>query len=185
MSLKFIGNYLNNIKLKYKSIQQANSCPFPLRIIGQELADNKIDTIYTVQIVGKNLISKVYAAELINDKQLLNALSPYDLLNFLNISKKEVVYKKDNIILFPCRARYKIISKSYNRVIQQTIYTIEISQTNNTIQKKFTALEIVNNSLILGKLSPQETYDLGFTVGSEIVLKEINKLSEIRNSILN
>lgn len=176
MSLKFIENYINNFKLKYKSIQQASSCPFPLRIIGQEPADINGDTIYTVQIVGKNLVSKIHATEFFNDKQLLNALSPYDLLQFLNISNKQIAYKRDNIIIFPSRARCKMIAKNYDRVIQQTIFTIEISQANKIIHKKFTALEIVNNPLVLEKLSSEETYDLGFTVGSETILKEMQKL---------
>ena len=181
LSLKFIGNYVNALKLKYKSIQQASSCPFPLRIIGQELAHSNGETIYTIQIVGKNLISKLYAAELFNDKKLLSALSPYDLLHFLNTYNKKIAYKKDNVIIFPCRARYKIISKSYDRVIQQTIFIIEVIQANNTMQKKYTGIEIVNNPLIIEKLNSKETYDLGFTVGSEVILKEIHKLSQLNN----
>ncbi len=182
LTLKFIANYVNALKLKYKSIQQANSRPFPLRIIGRELAPSNKDTIYTVQIVGKNLVSKVCATELFKDKQLLNSLSPCDLLLILNISNKKNSYKKKNIIIFPCHSRYKIISKSYNRVIQQTIFTIEISKLSGNIHKKLTALEIVNNPLILEKLSPQETYDLGFTIGSETIINEIQKLYRLNNA---
>lgn len=173
--LKFIGNYIKTIKLKYKSIKQANSCPFPLRIIGQELA--KQDTVYTVQIAGKNLIFKLCAEELFNDNQLLKGLSPYDLLKVLNNSKKKTFYNNNNLIIFPCRTQYKMIAKSYDHVSQQSIFTLELTQANNVTQKRFTALEILNNPLILGKLSYQETYDLGFTIGSEAILKEVQKLT--------
>ena len=181
MSLNFIGRYIVKLKLKYKSIQQVNSCPFPLRIIGQERGNR--DIIYTVQIVGKNLISKLCATELFNDKRLLNALSPYDLLLLLNVSNKKIYHKKENIILFPCPSRYRIISKSYNHIIQQTIFTMEISKTDGKIQKKFTGLEIVNNPLILEKLNAEETYDLGFTIGSETIINEIHKLYRLNNPI--
>ncbi|WP_218814251.1 hypothetical protein [Rickettsiella endosymbiont of Dermanyssus gallinae] len=173
--LKFIGNYINTIKLKYKSIQQAKSYPFPLRIISQELANK--DTVYTVQIVGKNLVFKLCATELFNDNQLLQRLSPFDLLNILNSSNKKTFYKKNNLIIFPCRVHYKIIAKSYDHARQQSIFILEITQANNVIQKKFTALEIVKAPFMLEKLSSQEIYDLGFTIGSETILEEIHKLT--------
>jgi hypothetical protein len=112
----------------------------------------------------------------LNDNQLLKELPPYDLIKILSNSNKKID-KKDNLILFPCRSHYKIMAKSYDHINQQTIFTIEITRANNTIQKKLTALEILKNPLILEKLSHQETYDLGFTVGSEAILKEVQKLA--------
>ena len=154
---------------------------FPLRIVGQALYPKNKDVIYIMQIVGKNIVSKVHAAELFKDKQLLNSLSPYDLLYILNISNKQNFSKKNNFLLFPCPVHYRMVSKSYDHITQQTIFTVEIIHSDKTIQKKLTALEIVNNPLIVGKLSPQETYDLGFTVGSETILKEIHKLVLLKN----
>ena len=124
----------------------------------------------------------MHATELFQDKRLLNSLSPYDLLYILNISNKQTFGKKDNFLIFPCRIHYKMVSKSYDRITQQTIFTIEIIHSNKIIQKKLTALEIVSNPLILGALNSQETYDLGFTVGSETILKEINKLVHFKNN---
>ena len=173
--LKFIRRCINAIKLKYKSIQQVNSCPFSLRIIGQELSNK--NTVYTVQIVGKNLVFKLCAAELFNDNQLLQGLSPFDLLKILNSANKKTFSKKNNLLIFPCHIHYKMIAKGYDHTSQQSIFTIEMTQANNVILKKFTALEILNNPLILEKLSYQETYDLGFTVGSEAILKEVQKLT--------
>jgi hypothetical protein len=46
-------------------------------------------------------------------------------------------------------------------------------------QKKLTALEIANNPLILEKLTPQEIYDLGYTVGLETILREILYLANL------
>lgn len=176
MNIKFIKRSINALKLKYKSIQKSSSS-FPLRIIDKELSPKNGDVIYTLQIVGKNIISKVCATELFNDKYLLDALSPYSLLKFLNITNKQLFYKKDNLLIFPCRVNYKILSQSYDHVAQQTVFTIEIIRENETIYKKYTALDIVNNPLLLEKLNPKETYELGFAVGSEAVLKEMLKLA--------
>ncbi len=140
------------------------------------------DTIYIIQVVGKNLVSKIYATKLFKDKQLLNALSPYDLLHILNISNKKNIDKKDKLLIFPSRAHYKLVSKSYDHNTQQTIFTLAITQPSKTTQKKLTAFEIISNPLILAKLSSQETYDLGFTVGSETILKEIYKLAHLKNN---
>ena len=83
------------------------------------------------------------------------------------------------MILFPCKAYYKLVAKSYNHMLQKTFFTLEITRANKTTQKKLAALEIANNPLILEKLTPQETYDLGFTVGSETILKEILHLASL------
>ncbi|BBB14610.1 hypothetical protein RVIR1_00680 [Candidatus Rickettsiella viridis] len=130
-----------------------------------------------MQIVGKNSVFRLCAAELFNDHQLLQGLSPYDLLKILSNSNKKNFHNNNNLIIFPCRAQYKMIAKHYDHSSQQTIFTIEITQATNVIQKQFTALEILNNPLVLEKLSYQETYDLGFTVGSEAILKEVQKLT--------
>ena len=83
------------------------------------------------------------------------------------------------MILFPCKAYYRLIAKSYNHVLQKTFFILEITRADKITQKKLAALEIANNPLILEKLTPQETYDLGFTVGSEMILKEILYLATL------
>jgi hypothetical protein len=182
LNLKLIGNYIKNVKLKYKSIQQVSSRSYPFRIIAQELVRGNTDIIYILQIVGKNLVSKVYAAELFNDKQLLNALSPYDLLLFLNSFNKKIVCRKGNLLIFPCSSHYKLVSRQYDHFTQQTIFTIEIVQSGKTVQKKLTALQIVNNPFLLERLSAKETYEIGFTIGSETILKEIHQLMSFKGN---
>lgn len=179
MDFKYVENYISTIKAKYKLLKKANDIPFSLRIIDEEVCKKTGETLFTLQLVGKNLVSKLYAANLSNDKKLLKALSPIDLLKILNNSNKKFLQQKENIILFPCQASYKLIVKSYNHILQQTIFTLEIMRANKITQKKLTALEIANNPLILEKLTPQETYDLGYTVGSEAILREILYLAKL------
>lgn len=179
LNFKHVGNYISTIKAKYQSLQKANSHPFSLRIINEEICTKSGKTLFTIQLVGKNLISKLYAAEISSDRKLLKSLSPVDLLRILNISNQQFLCKRDDIILFPCDAYYRLVAKSYSHTLQQTIFTLEISRRNKTIQSKLTALEIINSPLILEKLNPQEIYDLGFTVGSENVLKEILHIANL------
>lgn len=179
MNFKYVENTISTIKAKYKSLQKANAHPFALRIIDEEVCIKNGETIFTLQLVRKNLISKLYTKEIIDDKKLLKLLSPIDLLKILNASNKKLLHKKNNIILFPCQAYYKLIAKNYNHILQQTIFVLEITRANKVTQKKLTALEIANNPLILEKLTPQETYDLGYTVGSEMILKEILHLANL------
>jgi hypothetical protein len=159
-------------------LQKANAYPFSLRIIDEEINTSE-ETIFTLQLVGKNIISKLYAKDISNDKKLLKCFSPLDLLKILNASNRKLIQKRGNIILFPCRAYYKLIAKNYNHTIQQTIFILEISHANQVTKKRLTALEIANNPLILEKLSPQEIYDLGYTVGSETILREILYLANL------
>lgn len=173
LNFKHVENYISTIKAKYKSLQKANAHPFALRIIDEEVCTKNGETLFTLQLVGKNLISKLYTNEITSDKKLLKALSPIDLLKILNSSNKKILNSKENIIIFPCQAYYKLIDKNYNHILQQTIFTLEITRINTITQKKLSALDIANNPLVLEKLSSQEIYDLGYTVGSETILKEI------------
>jgi hypothetical protein len=179
LDFKYVENYISTIKAKYKSLQKANAHPFSLRIIDEEICTKNGETIFTLQLVGKNLVSKLYARDISNDKKLLKSLSPIDLLKILNTSNKKFLHKRENIILFPCQAYYKLITKNYNHILQQTIFTLEITRVNKITRKKLTALEIANNPLILEKLTPQEIYDLGYTVGSETILREILYLASL------
>ncbi|MGC1854785.1 MAG: hypothetical protein WA659_05380 [Candidatus Aquirickettsiella sp.] len=179
LDFKYVENYISSIKEKYKSLQKANACPFSLRIIDEEVCIENGETLFTLQLIGKNLISKLYASDISNDKKLLKSLSPIDLLKILNTSNKKFLHKRENIILFPCQAYYKLTAKNYNHILQQTIFTLEITRATKITQKKLTALEIAKNPLILEKLTPQEIYDLGYTVGSEAILKEIIYLAKL------
>lgn len=179
MDFKYVENYISHIKEKYKLLQKANACPFALRIIDEEVCTENGETLFTLQLIGKNLISKLYASEISSDKKLLKSLSPIDLLKILNTSNKKFLHKRENIILFPCQAYYKLTAKNYNHILQQTIFTLEITRATKITQKKLPALEIANNPLILEKLTPQEIYDLGYTVGSETILREILYLANL------
>lgn len=179
MNFKHVENYISIIKAKYKSLQKANAHPFSFRIIDEEVCTKNGETLFTLQLVGKNLISKLFATEISNDKKLLKSLSPIDLLKILNSSNKKILHKKKNIVLFPCQADYKLIAKNYNPILQQTIFTLEITHPSKIIQKRLTALEIANNPIILEKLTSQEIYDLGYTVGSETILREILYLANL------
>lgn len=179
MDFKYVENYISTIKEKYKSLQRANAHPFALRIIDEEVGTKNSETLFTLQLVGKNLISKLYIKEITSDKRLLKSLSPIDLLKILHSSNKNLLKKRENIIFFPCQTYYKLLAKNYNSILQKTVFTLEITHINKTTRKKLSAFEIANNPLILEKLTPQEIYELGYTVGSEAILKEILSLAKL------
>jgi hypothetical protein len=120
LNFKYVENTISAIKLKYKSLQKASSHPYSLRIINEEICAKNGETLFTLQITGKNLVSKLYATDISHDKKLLKSLSPIDLLKILNTYNKNYLFKKDNMILFPCKAYYRLIAKSYNHVLQKT-----------------------------------------------------------------
>lgn len=93
MDFKYVENYFSTIKAKYKLLQKANAHPFALRIVDEESSTNG-ETIFTLQLVGKNLVSKLSAKDISNDKELLKSLSPIDLLKILNISNKKFLQKR-------------------------------------------------------------------------------------------
>ncbi len=182
MNFKYVENYISIIKARYKSLQKANAYPFAFRIIDEEISAKNGKFLFILQLVGKNLISKLSINEITGDKQLLKSLSPTDLLkilNSLNKKKKKLLKKNENVIPFPCQTYYKLIAKNYNSIRQKTIFTLEITHANKITQKKIPAFEIANNPLILEKLTPQEIYELGYTVGSEAILRKILSLPKL------
>ena len=88
MNFKYVENTISAIKLKYKSLQKASSHPYSLRIINEEICAKNGETLFTLQIIGKNLVSKLYATDIKKNKKLLKSLSPIDLLKILNTYNK-------------------------------------------------------------------------------------------------
>lgn len=110
MSFKYVENTISTIKAKYKMLQKANAHPFSLRIIDEEINVNG-DTIFTLQLVGKNLVSKLHAKDISSDKKLLKSFSPLDLLKILNALNKKFLKKGGTLFFFHVKPIINLLLK--------------------------------------------------------------------------
>ena len=163
----FLMSLLNKVIKEYKTLLNHARRSKPLKIVDIfSLSPIPGETQFIIQITHKNCVAHLSAAEIIKENYDLNDFSEFHaemirqaaqgkLIEFLKITEKE--------------PRYKIISKRFDVKLQQYIFTIEA---NDNIFFDSTAEELSRNKNILSNIGIQDIYDIGYTQGSESVLKE-------------
>jgi hypothetical protein len=158
---------LNKVIKEYKLLWELTRKTKALKIVEIiEISSVPGETQFTIQIVNKNCVLNLSAAEIINNNYNLNDFSDFHaemirhaargkLIEFLRLSDQE--------------PRYKIISKKLDRESQQYIFTIE---TEGNIRFERTAEELSYDKDILLNMNTEDVYNVGFTQGSESVLRE-------------
>ncbi|TAK73456.1 MAG: hypothetical protein EPO11_08430 [Gammaproteobacteria bacterium] len=86
---------------------------------------------------------------------------------------------KGEKIILAVEPEYKILSKKFNRDIRQYVFTIKKAE----IQFDRTANELALDKSILFSLPSEDIYDVGYTHGSEAVLKERVALLETKRKL--
>jgi hypothetical protein len=164
----FLTALLNKVINEYKNLLEHVRGSKPLRIIEIETLSNiPGDSKFTIQVRNKNSIAKLTAAEIISKGYSLNEFNDFHaemirqaalgkLINFL--------HQSDTM-----QPSYKIVSKKLDKEIQQYIFTIE---TKDQVRFIRTADELSLDSKLLSHMDINDIYDVGYTHGSESVLKE-------------
>lgn len=163
----FLISLLNKIINEYKLLLAQSRYNKPFKIVDiLKLSTIPGETLFAIQISHKNSIFKLTAAEIINSNYSLNDFNDFHakmirqaalgkLINFLNLSEENHAYK--------------IVSKRFDKRIQQFIFTIE---DNTSIRFNSTADELSKNKNLLANIDPQDVYNIGYTQGAESILKE-------------
>ncbi len=171
----FIMLLFQKITNEYKALLKYTRSIKPFKIIEIErLSSIPGETKFIIQVVNKNTVMVLTAAEIINTYFDLNVFSKFhatlirqaasgNLVNFFNLSDKE--------------HSYKIISKKIDRLSKQVIFTIE---TREKIKFTRTADELSKDRTLLENLNFQDIYDIGYTNGTEQILKEKTALLLIK-----
>lgn len=163
----FIKLLFQKIANEYKALLEYTRGIKPFKIIEiEQLSSIPGETKFIIQVVNKNSVIALTAAEIIITYSDLNEFSKFhatlvrqaahgNLVNFFNLSDKE--------------HSYKIISKKIDHISKQFIFTIE---TREKVKFTRTADELSKDRALLENLSFQDIYDIGYTNGSEQILKE-------------
>jgi hypothetical protein len=163
----FLMSLLYKVVKEYKSLLESTRRIKPFKII--EILNITMipgETQFAIQVSNKNCIVHLSAAEIISADYNLNDFSDFNaemirqaaqgkLVDFLKISEKA--------------PNYKIASKRFDKEMQQYVFTIE---TKDNILFNSTAEELSKNNNLLSNIGIEDTYDIGYTHGSESILKE-------------
>ncbi|MDP1604291.1 MAG: hypothetical protein Q8M03_13610 [Legionella sp.] len=163
----FLISLLNKIMKEYKALLEHTRRIKPFKIIEIiNLSNIPGESKFAIQLTNKDCYLHITAAEIITANYDLNDFTPFHaeiirqaaygkLIEFLKSQGQE-------------KPTYKIISKKINRDTQQFIFTIE----KNNEQFIQTAEEISRDIDVLANMDIQDIYDIGYTQGSESILKE-------------
>lgn len=163
----FLMSLLKKVVNEYKALLEYTRGFKPYKIAEiRQLSSIPGETKFIIQVANKNTSMILTAAEIIGKKIDLNQFNQFHahlirqaacgkLVDSLNLSDKEHAYK--------------IASKTMDSTAKQCIFTIE---TREKIRFTRTAEELSNDKKLLENMNIHDIYDIGYTQGSEQILKE-------------
>lgn len=150
--------YIHWLLKKYQEVLTELETRQAYRIINIENNDHE-RTKLTVNIVGTGKNIQFIPEELAGDDQLLEGFS-----------KKDV----RTIIYYACaninKPKYKIIANTFCEKLRKMFFSIKKYDSNELANK--TAEEISANLSVLSSLSSEDAHRIGYTYGSENILRE-------------
>lgn len=163
----FLMSLLNKAIKEYKALLEYTKRSKPLKIVEiLNLSDLPGETTFVLQVSHKNSVIRLSAAEIISANYDLNDFSDFhaEMIRQAALGKLAQFLKQSAV-----EPAYKIISKQFDRKSQQYVFTIE---SRDNIRFTRTADELHNSKNLFSNISPDDIYDIGYTQGSESILKE-------------
>jgi hypothetical protein len=164
----FLMSFIHKLTNEYKALLEYTRRTKLFKIIEiKKLSDIPGETEFIVQITNKNCALKLTAAQIISDNYNLDDFNGFHAEMIKHAAQgtlKEFLQQS-----YSSEPFYKIISKKFNKEIQQYIFTIQTLENKHFTR---TANEIAQNKELLKNLSFSDVYDIGYTQGSESILKE-------------
>lgn len=173
----FLMSLLNKVTTEYNNILNYTRGIKPFKIVEIiHLSNIPGEAEFLVQITNKHSMLPLTAAELINHYNL-NDFSRYhaELIKQAALGKLIEFLKLSDVN----QPKYKIISKKFNKDIQQNVFIIE-DNNQNTIMR--TADEIAKDKIILSQMTFDDIHDIGYTQGFESIIKEKTALLLARSN---
>lgn len=150
----FVLMYIRWIAQSYSLINRANSSLATLRIISEKSIEEKKETIFVIQLSGKNIFPKFRAIDLFDDKSLF--------LNFSELDKQKILQAlptKQSPIL------YRITSRTYDKHSKQFYFTIEFVNENK--KENLTVSEIIQKFSRFAGFNEKDSFLIGLEIGKQ------------------
>jgi hypothetical protein len=125
------------------------------------------DYIVTIQLINKNITFNTKPEEILSNDDLVDNFSPRDVrtltyLGYLSINNP----------------KYKILAQRLSEENDKILFALQKRGDKNILVK--TADEILREKEILDNLSAKDSHVVGYTVGSEGVLREKPQINELK-----
>ncbi|MEO8400313.1 MAG: hypothetical protein ABI597_00780 [Gammaproteobacteria bacterium] len=163
----FLMSVLQKLASEYKALLAYTRGIKPFKIVEiSQLSSIPGETKFIIQITNKHTILTLSAAEIISKNFNLNDFSQFHatlirqaacgkLIDFLNLSEKEPAYT--------------VVSKKVDPTSKQFIFTIE---TRDKVRFNRSAEDLSKDKNLLENMDIRDIYDIGYTQGSEQIIKE-------------
>lgn len=170
----FLMSLIHKLMKEYRTLSEAIRNIKPFKIIDiVKISNIPGETIFKIQITNKNLIINLKASEII--------LKEYDLNNFdsfhAEMIKNAAIGKLAEFLSVSTTPVCKIISKTLDKKNREHVFTIEFE---DEMLISRTAIEILNDKNLLSSMQMEDILEVGFTQGSESILREQYELQSIR-----
>lgn len=163
----FLMSLLNKVASEYKALLNLTRRTKPLKIVKiVHLSKIPGESVFAIQITNKNCFLTLSAAQIINDGYQLSDFNEYhaDIIRQAALGKLIEFLK-----LSDCEPRYKIVAKKFDKAEQQHFFTLQGADQQQFVRS---AEEIAGDKMILKNLCIEDVYDVGYTQGSEGILRE-------------
>jgi hypothetical protein len=175
----FLMSLLNKVTKEYQALLEYTRRVKPLKIVDiLELSSVPGETKFAIQITNKNAIVKLKAEEIILGGFKLDQFSDFhaEMIRQALFGKLTEFLK----LPIPNPPAYKIMSKKWEQRNQETIFVVGEAKDDGT-QFALTANALNGHKEILLNMDQQDIFDVGYTLGSESVIKEKLEIQRVKN----
>lgn len=153
MDNNFIPIRIQKIFQYYQLIARINSAP-PLKIVAEEMKDRE-NTLFTVQLTGKNIFPKLSARELIDNNKIFSNFSDAD---------KEKIRKATERRFFPISK--KVLKRNFDPISKECIFAVKILDIEKI--EFLSAREIINKFKDLKGFDEEDAFLIGLELGKNL-----------------
>lgn len=153
-------NYLVWVFYEYKKLSDPNSNQGQFKIIEAKTCKKTGQTLFTIQLFGKNVFPIFTARELAEDKEVLLKFSKADVITIIEAAKSDELKIR--------RAEESTIdSVTFDRSNKTRVFSFSIKQGETTEIKSYTATEVYSNKEFLLNLDKNSVADVSYEAGKE------------------
>ncbi len=173
----FLMSLLNKVMKEYKALLEFTRRTKPFKIIEiAHLSSIPGETQFMIQLANKNCILRLTAGEIISRGYNLNDFNEFHATMIHEAAKGKLI---EFLAQSNQEPTYKVVSKKFDAKMQKYIFILETKDQQRFLR---TADELTRDKNLLANMNIHDIYDVGYTQGSESILKEKMALLLIKNN---
>ncbi len=174
MKYNTLTDYMKWFCEKMYEVQKNISPNYIYKISGQERSKKNGEELLIVQIVGKDVFTRISPRELVADTAILSGFSQLDVRTITYLAYQHQKRKTEK----QPESKFKILAQFFSRDKQKEMLLIKEKYKETQIVKS--VQEISNNPEFIKKFSPLDAHTIGFVAGMEQAINDIEKIQDVK-----